>query len=108
VLVIGGSVADFRFFLQLKGINPKIIILVLERLERDADTAAHKVDEFAVELGSLYLQGALDLKDYREEQELPRRGLRFFFLSRMINGVSKPMEHRVNGIGGGSRASLIF
>ncbi|MBK8522214.1 MAG: hypothetical protein IPL54_15540 [Chitinophagaceae bacterium] len=43
----------------------------MERRETEASTAAHKVGESTVELGTHYLREVLDLKGYLEEHELP-------------------------------------
>ena len=79
VIILGGGLAGLTLSIQLKRLNPEITILVLERRESGAATAAHKVGESTVELGSHYLREVLGLKEYLEEFELPKHGLRFFF-----------------------------
>ncbi len=79
VVILGGGLAGLTLSIQLKRMNPGISILVLERRESSAATAAHKVGESTVELGSHYLREVLGLKEYLEEFELPKHGLRFFF-----------------------------
>ena len=79
VIILGGGLAGLTLSIQLKQSNPEISILVLERRESGAATAAHKVGESTVELGSHYLREVLGLKAYLEEYELPKHGLRFFF-----------------------------
>ncbi|MEO8085229.1 MAG: FAD-dependent monooxygenase [Bacteroidota bacterium] len=81
VVIPGGGLAGLALSIQLKKENPEIKILVLERRESEASTAAHKVGESTVELGSHYLREVLGLKDYLEMHELPKHGLRFFFPS---------------------------
>ncbi len=81
VVIPGGGLAGLALSIQLKHANPDISILVLERRENEATTAAHKVGESTVELGSHYLREVLGLKDYLEKHELPKHGLRFFFPS---------------------------
>ena len=66
VIILGGGLAGLTLSLQLKGMDPAISILVLERRESEALTAAHKVGESTVELGSHYLREVLGLKDYLE------------------------------------------
>jgi flavin-dependent dehydrogenase len=92
VIILGGGLAGLTLSLQLKGIDPKISIIVLERRESDAATAAHKVGESTVELGSHYLREVLGLKDYLEEHELPKHGLRFFFPSHDKENISSRVE----------------
>lgn len=92
VIILGGGLAGLTLSLQLKGIDPKISILVLERRETEAATAAHKVGESTVELGSHYLREVLGLKDYLEECELPKHGLRFFFPSHNKENISSRVE----------------
>ena len=79
VVILGGGLAGLTLSIQLKRMNAAISILVLERRESGAATAAHKVGESTVELGSHYLREVLGLKEYLEEFELPKHGLRFFF-----------------------------
>jgi len=81
VIILGGGLAGLTLSLQLKISKPDIRILVLERRKSAAATAAHKVGESTVELGSHYLREVLGLKDYLEKHELPKYGLRFFFKS---------------------------
>jgi flavin-dependent dehydrogenase len=92
VIVLGGGLAGLTLSIQLKRINPGITILVLERRESGAATAAHKVGESTVELGSHYLREVLGLKEYLEEFELPKHGLRFFFPSETKDEISSRVE----------------
>lgn len=78
VVILGGGLAALTLSIQLKRKKPDISILVLEKRETEAATAAHKVGESTVELGSHYLREVLDLKGYLEAHELPKHGLRFF------------------------------
>jgi flavin-dependent dehydrogenase len=64
----------------------------LERRESEADTAAHKVGESTVELGTHYLREVLDLKGYLEEHELPKHGLRFFFKNDTKEDITSRVE----------------
>ncbi|MEO5984594.1 MAG: FAD-dependent oxidoreductase [Ferruginibacter sp.] len=92
VIVLGGGLAGLTLALQLKKAKPGISILVLERRETEAATAAHKVGESTVELGTHYLREVLDIKDYLEEHELPKHGLRFFFKSNTKEDISSRVE----------------
>jgi 2-polyprenyl-6-methoxyphenol hydroxylase-like FAD-dependent oxidoreductase len=92
VVIAGGGLAGLALSIQLKRSNPEIKILVLERRESDAATAAHKVGESTVELGSHYLREVLGLKEYLEAHELPKHGLRFFFPSHNKDHVPSRLE----------------
>jgi flavin-dependent dehydrogenase len=92
VVILGGGLAGLTLSLQLKKEKPGISILVLERRETEAATAAHKVGESTVELGTHYLREVLDIKDYLEEHELPKHGLRFFFKSNTKEDISSRVE----------------
>ena len=92
VVVLGGGLAGLTLSLQLKNAKPDISILVLERRETEASTAAHKVGESTVELGTHYLREVLDLKGYLEEHELPKHGLRFFFKNDTKEDITSRVE----------------
>lgn len=92
VVILGGGLAGLTLSLQLKKASPGLSILVLERRETEATTAAHKVGESTVELGTHYLREVLDLKDYLEEHELPKHGLRFFFKSPNKEDIASRIE----------------
>lgn len=92
VVILGGGLAGLTLSLQLKKASPGLSILVLERRETEATTAAHKVGESTVELGTHYLREVLDLKDYLEEHELPKHGLRFFFKSHNKEDIASRIE----------------
>lgn len=84
--------AGLTLSLQLKQSKPDIRILILERRKTVAPTAAHKVGESTVELGSHYLREVLNLKGYLEEHELPKHGLRFFFKSHTKGDITSRVE----------------
>lgn len=92
VVILGGGLAGLTLSLQLKNAKPDISILVLERRESEAATAAHKVGESTVELGTHYLREVLDLKGYLEAHELPKHGLRFFFPSITKEDIASRVE----------------
>ena len=92
VVVLGGGLAGLTLSLQLKNAKPDISILVLERRESEAATAAHKVGESTVELGTHYLREVLDIKGYLEEHELPKHGLRFFFKNDTKDDIASRVE----------------
>ncbi|MBL7703724.1 MAG: FAD-dependent monooxygenase [Ferruginibacter sp.] len=92
VVVLGGGLAGLTLSLQLKNAKPDISILILERRESEAATAAHKVGESTVELGTHYLREVLDLKGYLEKHELPKHGLRFFFKNDTKEDIASRVE----------------
>ncbi|MBK7433961.1 MAG: FAD-dependent monooxygenase [Chitinophagaceae bacterium] len=92
VIILGGGLAGLSLSIQLKRMNPQTSILVLERRESEAATAAHKVGESTVELGSHYLREVLDCQAYLEEHELPKHGLRFFFPSHTKDDIPTRVE----------------
>lgn len=92
VVILGGGLAGLTLSLQLKNAKPDISILVLERRETAASTAAHKVGESTVELGTHYLREVLKLTPYLEEHELPKHGLRFFFKNNTKEDISSRVE----------------
>ena len=92
VVILGGGLAGLTLSLQLKNAKPGLSILVLERRETEAATAAHKVGESTVELGTHYLREVLGIKDYLEEHELPKHGLRFFFKSNTKDDIASRVE----------------
>jgi len=92
VIILGGGLAGLTLSIQLKMSNPNVSILVLEKRPDDAVEAAHKVGESTVELGTHYIREVLDLKDYLDEHQLPKHGLRFFFTPEHKDDISKRVE----------------
>ncbi len=92
VVIPGGGLAGLTLSIQLKRLNPDISILVLERRDDSAATAAHKVGESTVELGTHYIREVLNLKGYLEEFELPKHGLRFFFRTKDKQDIESRVE----------------
>lgn len=92
VCILGGGLAGLTLSLQLKQANSEISILVLERRKGDAPDSAHKVGESTVELGTHYIREVLDLKDYLDEYQLPKEGLRFFLTPQHKEDISMRVE----------------
>ncbi len=92
VIIAGGGLAGLTLSIQLKKANPDISILIMEYRDTIAPTAAHKVGESTVELATHYFREVLGLKNYLEEFELPKHGLRFFFKSENKNDISNRVE----------------
>jgi flavin-dependent dehydrogenase len=91
VIICGGGLAGLTLSIQLKNANPDISILILESRDKAAPIGAHKVGESTVELATHYYREVLGLKDYLEEFELPKHGLRFFF----NDGSKQELSNRV-------------
>jgi len=92
VVILGGGLAGLTLSLQIKQRNPAISILILEKRAEDAPTAAHKVGESTVELGTHYLRETLQLKDYLEASHLPKHGLRFYFSPKHKSKIEERVE----------------
>lgn len=92
VIILGGGLAGLTLTIQLKKSNPDLSVLVLEKREGNAPDSTHKVGESTVELGTHYIREVLDLKDYLDEKELPKHGLRFFFTPQHKTNISKRVE----------------
>ena len=92
VTIIGGGLAGLTLALQVKNENPNLAITVLEKRKGDAPMSAHKVGESTVELGTYYLREVLNLKDYLDKHQLPKRGLRYFFSPHKKNNLIERLE----------------
>ncbi|MFC2175885.1 NAD(P)/FAD-dependent oxidoreductase [Bacteroidota bacterium] len=91
-IILGGGLAGLTLAMQLKQQNTDIKILVLEKRDGSAPDAAHKVGESTVELATHYLREVLNLKDYMDEHQLPKHGLRFFLSPKHKNEIHKRVE----------------
>lgn len=92
VVILGGGLAGLSLSIQLKKEVPSLSICVLERRKGEAETAAHKVGESTVELGTYYIREVLDLKEYLDANQLPKIGLRFYFTPTEKSDLSKRSE----------------
>ena len=91
-VILGGGLAGLLLSLQLKQQNPDIKILVLEKRSEDAPDAAFKIGESSVELGTHYMREVLNLKDYLDEKQLPKHGLRFFLSPKHKDEIHRRVE----------------
>ncbi len=78
VVITGGGLAGLTLALQLHREIPDASVAVVERTKRPLPTAAHKVGESSVEVGSHYFGEVVGLRPYLEEQHLHKNGLRFY------------------------------
>ena len=79
VAVVGGGLAGLCLALQLKGRDPGIDVVVLERNRHPVPEAAFKVGESMVEIGAHYFADILGLREHLESQQVRKFGFRFFF-----------------------------
>jgi len=91
-IILGGGLAGLTLAMQLKQQSPEIKVLVLEKSDGKAPDAAHKVGESTVELATHYLREVLNLKDYMDEHQLPKHGLRFFISPEHKNEIHRRVE----------------
>lgn len=92
VIILGGGLAGLTLSMQIKMANPKVSILVAEKRPDAAAESTHKVGESTVELGTHYIREVLNLKDYLDEFQLPKHGLRFFFSPEHKEEISRRVE----------------
>lgn len=92
VVILGGGLAGLTLSMQLKTEKPDLSICVLERRKTEAVESAHKVGESTVELGTYYLREVLGLKDYLDQNQLPKYGLRFYFTPSQKDDLTKRTE----------------
>jgi 2-polyprenyl-6-methoxyphenol hydroxylase-like FAD-dependent oxidoreductase len=81
VAIPGGGLAGLSLALQLTRARPGTTILVVERRDGQAPEAAFKVGESTVELSAHYFSEVLGLRDHLKAHQLPKAGLRYFFLA---------------------------
>lgn len=98
VLIMGGGLAGMTLALQLRRRLPDLEVLVLERRAHPVPLACHKVGESTVEIGALYFEHTLGLREHLQGEQLRKFGFRFFFsegrrdLHRVTElGASRPL-----------------
>ena len=92
VIIAGGGLAGLTLALQLKQTKSAISIMVLEKRNKIAPVATHKVGESVSELGSSYLREVLNLKEYLTKEQLPKFGFRFFFSPEHNKSIDRRVE----------------
>lgn len=78
MVIGGGGLAGLTLARQLRRELPEARVAVIEKQRRPLPTAAHKVGESSVELGSHYFGVVLGLGDYLREHHYIKNGLRFY------------------------------
>ncbi|PCH98145.1 MAG: FAD-dependent oxidoreductase [Bacteroidetes bacterium] len=79
VAVCGGGLAGLTLAYQLSRELPNLSVVVIEKAMRPLPDAAHKVGESTVEIGAHYLSEVLGLREYLNENQYPKLGLRYFY-----------------------------
>jgi len=97
VIIIGGGLAGCSLAIQLKRQSPDLSILIIDKRNQARPVATHKVGESTVELGTYYLRHTLGLKEYLDNNELPKYGLRFFLSPGYKNDITKRAEYGPKG-----------
>ena len=98
VAIVGGGLAGLCLALQLKGRDPGIDVVVLERQRHPVPEAAFKVGESMVEIAAHYFADVLGLREHLEREQVRKFGFRFFFSDGRDDfddcieiGVSRPL-----------------
>jgi flavin-dependent dehydrogenase len=79
VVILGGGLAGLTLARQLLQNRPDLKVTVLEKSKFPVPEAGFKVGESTVEIASHYLGEVLELKEYLDQAQLPKLGLRYFF-----------------------------
>ena len=77
VVICGGGLAGLTIARQLRRELPALRVAVVEKQARPLPTAAHKVGESSVELGTAYFR-RIGLGEYLQRAHIVKFGLRFF------------------------------
>lgn len=79
VTIVGGGLAGLTLAIQVLQRSPALKVQVLERGTFPIPSAAHKVGESSVEVGSHYYNDVLGLSRALTHAKIPKLGLRYFF-----------------------------
>ncbi|MFJ7147251.1 NAD(P)/FAD-dependent oxidoreductase [Streptomyces sp. NPDC100445] len=79
VVIAGGGLAGLCLAKQLKDAYPTLSVLVCERERSPIPVSAFKVGESTVEVGAHYFAAVVGIRDYLEEHQLEKLGLRYFY-----------------------------
>ncbi|MCR9159520.1 MAG: NAD(P)/FAD-dependent oxidoreductase [Nannocystaceae bacterium] len=79
VVILGAGLAGLALAIQLRQRNDALRVVVLERGAFPVPSAAHKVGESTVEVGSHYYNHVLGLAGPLSRARIPKLGLRYFF-----------------------------
>ncbi|MBX7549166.1 NAD(P)/FAD-dependent oxidoreductase [Streptomyces sp. tea 10] len=79
VVIAGGGLAGLCLAKQLRDTHPELSVLVAERERSPIPLSAFKVGESSVEVGAHYFASVVGVRDYLEEHQLEKLGLRYFY-----------------------------
>lgn len=79
VVIAGGGLAGLCLAKQLRDAHPELSVLVAERERSPIPLSAFKVGESSVEVGAHYFASVVGVRDYLEEHQLEKLGLRYFY-----------------------------
>lgn len=79
VVILGAGLAGLALAIQIRQRSKDIGVVVLERGAFPVPSAAHKVGESTVEVGSHYYNKVLGLSHALSPAKIPKLGLRYFF-----------------------------
>lgn len=79
VVILGAGLAGLALAIQIRQRSKDIGVVVLERGAFPVPSAAHKVGESTVEVGSHYYNKVLGLSHALSPTKIPKLGLRYFF-----------------------------
>ncbi|MBL1082707.1 NAD(P)/FAD-dependent oxidoreductase [Streptomyces actinomycinicus] len=79
VVIAGGGLAGLCLAKQLRDSHPELSVLVAERERSPIPLSAFKVGESSVEVGAHYFASVVGVRDYLEEHQLEKLGLRYFY-----------------------------
>ncbi len=86
VVILGGGLAGLTLALHCRKEIPAARILILEKNSHPVPEAAFKVGESTVEVAAHYFGQVLGLEEHIRAEQLPKNGLRFFFVPVTIHG----------------------
>ncbi|MFF3643661.1 NAD(P)/FAD-dependent oxidoreductase [Streptomyces sp. NPDC002564] len=96
VVIAGGGLAGLCLAKQLKDAYPSLSVLVCERERSPIPLSAFKVGESSVEVGAYYFDTVIGLREYLDEHQLEKLGLRYFYGDGDGGGLQQETEFGVN------------
>jgi flavin-dependent dehydrogenase len=88
VVVLGGGVAGAATAILIRRAHPEARVLIVEA----SRTFPRKVGESAIEISSWFLTRVLGLDRHMVFQQVPKHGLRFWFMNDRVRGLADASE----------------
>src|SRR4030095_7448010 len=88
VVVLGGAIAGASAALLLRRENPRLRVLVVEKLSAFDE----KVGEATTEMSGMFLTRRLRLWRHLENEQLPKEGLRYWFRNEAVRTHAQASE----------------